>query len=206
MCWAVLSHSAVSNSSQTHAACQAPLSKETFQARILESVSESCSAMSDSLRPLGLYSPWNSPGQNNGVGSLSLLQGIFPIQGSNPGLLHCRLILCEPSHKGSPRILKWVAISSSRRSSWPRDLIHVSCTSCIGGWILYHYASQDLQQWWPRWETVVTWNRVVTVEMGRTSGMCLGIWWWIIYRNQEVPRIKAVIWWQEPQGRAYRQV
>ena len=45
----------------------------------------SCSVMSDSLRPHGLYSPWNSLGQNTGVGSLSLLQGIFPTQGSNPG-------------------------------------------------------------------------------------------------------------------------
>ena len=40
--------------------------------------------MSDSLRPHGLYSPWNAPGQNTGVGSLSLLQGIFSTQGSNP--------------------------------------------------------------------------------------------------------------------------
>ena len=46
--------------------------------------SESRSVVSDSLRPPGLYSPWNSPGQNTGVGSLSLFQGIFPTQGSNP--------------------------------------------------------------------------------------------------------------------------
>ena len=52
------------------------------------SESESCSVVSDSLWPHVLYSPWNSPGQNNGVGSLSLLQGIFPTQGSNPGLPH----------------------------------------------------------------------------------------------------------------------
>ena len=52
--------------------------------------SESCSVLSDSLQPHGLYSPWNSPGQNTGVGNFSLLQGIFPTQGSNPGLLHCR--------------------------------------------------------------------------------------------------------------------
>ena len=39
------------------------------------------------------YSPWNSPGQNTGVGSLLFLQGIFPTQGSNPGLLQCRRIL-----------------------------------------------------------------------------------------------------------------
>ena len=58
-------------------------------------VSESCSVMSDSLRPHGLYSPWNSPGQNTGVGSYSLLQGIFPTQGWSPGLPHCRQILYQ---------------------------------------------------------------------------------------------------------------
>ena len=63
--------------------------------------SESRSVLSDSLRPHGLYSPWNSPGQNNGVGILSLLQGIFPTQGSNPGLPHCRWILYQLSHKGT---------------------------------------------------------------------------------------------------------
>ena len=67
-----------------------------------ESVSKSRSVVSDSLRPHGLYSPWNSPGQNTGVGSLSLLQGIFPTQGWNPGLLHCRRILYQLSHKGNP--------------------------------------------------------------------------------------------------------
>ena len=66
--------------------------------------------MSDSLQPHG-YSPWNSPGQNTGVGSLSLLQGIFPTQGLNPGLPHCRQILYQLSHKGSPRILQWVSLS-----------------------------------------------------------------------------------------------
>ena len=49
--------------------------------------------------------------KNIEVGSLSLLQGIFPTQGSNPSLLHCGQILYQPSHKGSPRILEWVAIS-----------------------------------------------------------------------------------------------
>ena len=54
--------------------------------------------MSNSLRPHGLYVPGNSPGQNTGVGSLSFLQEIFPIQGSNPGLLYCRWILYQLSH------------------------------------------------------------------------------------------------------------
>ena len=59
------------------------------------------SVMSHSLLPHGLYCPWNSPGQNTGVGSLSLLQGIVPTQGLNPGLQHCRQILYQLSHKGS---------------------------------------------------------------------------------------------------------
>ena len=62
-----------------------------------------------------------------GVGSLSLLQGIFPTQGSNPGLLHCRWILYQLSHKGSPRILEWVAYPFSSGSSQPRNRTGVSC-------------------------------------------------------------------------------
>ena len=75
----------------------------SFVLLLRQSESESCSVVSDSLRPQGLYSPWNSLGQNTGVGSLSLLQGIFPTQGLNPGLPHCRQILYQLSHKGSLR-------------------------------------------------------------------------------------------------------
>ena len=89
--------------------------------------SESCLVVSDSWRPHGLYSPWNSPGQNTGVGSLSLLQEIFPTQGSNPGLPHCRQILYQLSHKGSPRTLEWVACPFSSRSSGPRNQTGVFC-------------------------------------------------------------------------------
>ena len=89
--------------------------------------SESCSVMSDSLWSHGLYSPWNFPGQNTGLGSCSLLQGILPTQRSNPGLLHCRQILYQLSHKGSARILAWVACPSSSGSSWPRNWTGVSC-------------------------------------------------------------------------------
>ena len=83
--------------------------------------------MSDYLWPHGLYSLWNSPGQNTGVGSLSLLQGIFPTQGLNPGLPHCRRILYQLSHKGSPRLLEWVAYPFSRGSSRARNWTRVSC-------------------------------------------------------------------------------
>ena len=65
--------------------------------------SESHSVVSDSLWPHGLYSPWNSPGQNTRVDNPSLLQGIFPTQGLKPGLQNCRQTLYQLSHKGSPR-------------------------------------------------------------------------------------------------------
>ena len=74
-----------------------------------------------------LDSPWNSPGQNTGVGSCTLLQGIFPTQILNPGLRHCRQVLCQLSHQGSPSILKWVAYPFSRGTSWPRNWTRVSC-------------------------------------------------------------------------------
>ena len=102
--------------------------------------SESCSVMSDSLWSHGLYSPWNSPGQNTGVRSLSLLQGIFPAQGLNPGLPHCRWILYQLSHKGSPRILEWVAYPFSSGSFLPRNQTGVSC---IAGGFFTNWAIRE---------------------------------------------------------------
>ena len=86
-----------------------------------------------------LCSPWNSPGQNTGVGNLSLLQGIFLNQGLNPALLHCRWILYQLSHQGSPRILEWVACPFSSRSPRPKNLTGVSCISgrFFTNWDLY---------------------------------------------------------------------
>ena len=83
--------------------------------------------MSYFLWRYGLYSLWNSLGQNTGVCILSLLQGIFPTQGLNPGLLHYEQILYQLSHKGSPSILKWAAYPFSRGSSPPRYWTWVSC-------------------------------------------------------------------------------
>ena len=102
--------------------------------------SESHSVMSDSLWPHGLYSPWNSPGQNTGLGALSLLQGIFPTQGLKPGLLHCRRILHQLSHKGSPRILEWVAYPFFRGYSQARDRTRVSC---IAGKFFTNWAMRE---------------------------------------------------------------
>ena len=79
----------------------------------LTSESQSRSVVSNSLQTHGLYSAWNSPGQDTRMGSGSFLQGIIPTQGSNPGLPHSRQILYQLSHQGSPRILEWVAYSFS---------------------------------------------------------------------------------------------
>ena len=77
----------------------------------------------------------HSPGKNTGVDCRALLQGIFPTQGSNPGPSHCRRVLHQLSHQGSPRILEWIAIPFSSGSSQTRD---GTCVSCIGRQILYH--------------------------------------------------------------------
>jgi len=80
--------------------------------------SQSCSLVSDSLQPHGLSSPWNSPGQNTGVCSCSLLQGIFPNQGSNPGLQHFRLFLYQLSHQGRDLFLEFPHSNPTLTSSF----------------------------------------------------------------------------------------
>ena len=109
---------------------------------ILKSESESCSVISDSLQRHGLWSPWNSPGQNTGECSLSLLQGIFPTQGSNPGFPHCRQMLYQLSHKGSQRILEWVAYPFSSTYSW---LWNWNRVSCIAGRFFTNWAIREAQ-------------------------------------------------------------
>ena len=95
-----------------------------------ESESESRSVVSDSLWPRGLYSPWNSPGQNTGVVSLSLLQGIFPTQGSNPGLPHFRQILDQLRHQGSSEVEEFLL-------NW--QLITINSKWCNNGMIYSEY-------------------------------------------------------------------
>ena len=85
--------------------------KCSYTYKVKVKVAQSCLTFCDLM---DYTVPWNSPGQNSGVGSLSLLQGIFSTQGLN---LHCRRILYQLSHKGSPRILEWVVYSFSRGSS-----------------------------------------------------------------------------------------
>ena len=69
-----------------------------------QSLSWSDSLQHHGLQPTRLLRPWDSPGKNNGVGSHSILQGIFQAQESNPDLLQCRWSLYHLSHHGSPGI------------------------------------------------------------------------------------------------------
>ena len=84
------------------------------------------SVTSDSLWPHGLYPtrlrcPWGFSRQEYGVGCHALLQGIFPTQGSNPGLPHCLRIVYHLNHQWSPRILEWVSYPFSKGTSQPRN-------------------------------------------------------------------------------------
>ena len=85
---------------------------------------EKSSVMSDSLRALGLWptrllSPWDFPGRNTEVGCHAFLQGIFPTQGLNPGLSHCRQILYRPSYQGSPKRAGFgIFVCSGSGSMW----------------------------------------------------------------------------------------
>ena len=99
--------------------------------------------MSDSVTPW-LCSPWNSPGENTGVGSLPLLQSILPTQGLKPGLLNWRGILYQLSHKGSPKILEWVAYPFSRGSCPSRNQNRVSC---IAGGFFTNWNIREAHLW-----------------------------------------------------------
>ena len=88
---------------------------------------ESCSVVSNSLRPHALYSPWNSLDQNIGVHSLSLVQGIFPTQGSNPGLPRCRRTLrSEPPGKPKNTGVGSLSLLQGNFSTWElnQGLLH----------------------------------------------------------------------------------
>ena len=82
----------------------------------------------------------DSPGKNTGVGYYALFQGMFPTQGLNPGLPHCRWIFYRLIHQGSPTILEWVAYLFSRGSSESRNLIRVSC---IAGKFFVSWATRE---------------------------------------------------------------
>ena len=91
---------------ETHGGCS--LSLPAAPEKVCVCVYVSHSVVFDSVRPCGLqparfFCPWNSPGRHTWVGCHFLLQGIFPTQESDPGLLHCRQTLHCPSHQETPR-------------------------------------------------------------------------------------------------------
>ena len=102
--------------------------------------SESHPVQSDSSQPDGLYSPWNFPGQNTGVGNSFLLQGIFPGDLPNPGIKPVSHILYPLSCQWSPRILEWAVYLFSRGFSQPRNGTRVSC---IAGEFFTSWATRE---------------------------------------------------------------
>ena len=115
--------------------------------------------MSDSLPPHGLFSPWNSLGQNTGVGSLSFLQGTFPTQGLNPGLLHCRWILYQLGHKGS--------LVFNSVMTWWEEPTHWKIPWC---WERLKMEGEGDDRGWNAWMASLTqWKRVWVSS---------GNWWW----------------------------
>ena len=121
-------------------ACTHPFLHSCVRAKLLQSCQTLCNPMNCSLPGSSVrgilqarireWVAMTSSRPEYWSGSSSLLQGIFPTQGSNPGLRHCRQILYHLSHQKSPRILEWVAYSFSRGSSQPRNQTRVSC-SCL---------------------------------------------------------------------------
>ena len=110
----------------------------------------SCTVMSDSLQPHGLWParllcPWDSPGKNTGVGCHVFFQGIFPTQGLNPDLLHCRQILYHLSHQRTQGILEWVAYLFSRGSYQPRNQTRVSY---IAGGFFTSWTTTEAPEGW----------------------------------------------------------
>ena len=95
--------------------------------------SESRLVVSNSLQPHRLYNPWNSPGQNTRVGSLSLLQGILLTQGLNPGPPHCGWILYQMSHKGRHLRSTDMSYSGLKSQNLAQYLVYCRC-SINGCW------------------------------------------------------------------------
>ena len=102
--------------------------------------SESRSVTSNSLWSHGLYSPWILQARILAWIAVPYSRGIFPTQGSNPGIPHCGWVLYQLSHKGSAKILEWVAYPFSNGSSQPRNQTRVSC---IAGGFFTNWATRE---------------------------------------------------------------
>ena len=143
------------------------------------SVVPGCSVGSDSLWPHGPQPTRllhrDSPGKNTRSCCHALLQGIFPTQGFNPCLLHCRWILYRLSHQRSPRILEWVAYPFSRESSRPRDWTGVFCTA--GGFF-------------------TSWATTVPLKIPETDKLILKC----TYKNKGPRKVKTILSKNELEG------
>ena len=98
-----------------------------------------CNSMDWSWQPTRLLYPWNFPGKNTGVGCHALLQGLFPIQGLNPGLSHCRWILYQLSHEGKPKNTGVGKLSLLQRIFLTQE-VNWDLLNCR--WILYQLSYQ----------------------------------------------------------------
>ena len=129
--------------------------------------------------------PWNSPGQNIGMGSLSLLQGIFPTRGSNPGLPHCRHILYQLSHKGNPSqtqshilLLHLCGLSKISKSTETENRLVIASNWGKGGKRIDCQRAWDIfLQWW---------------EYSRVR-----LWWWLhnLVNIVEITELYTLKWW-----------
>ena len=112
--------------------------------------------VSDSLGPHGLHRPWNSPGQNTGVGSCSLLQGIFPAQGLDPGLPHCRRILYHLSHPGESHSFAGMSrLLFSQPAVTANPLSLYVCLFCAFpiDWVRVYVVSSVWTLWLRNWQS-----------------------------------------------------
>ena len=131
-------------------------------------VAQSCPTLYDPMdcSPPGFSVRGDSPGKYTGMGCHALLQGIFPTQGLDPGLPHCRQSLYRLNHQGSPRILEWVAYPFSRGSSRPRNWTRVSCI-----------AGRFFTSW-------ATWKAPKSSAQRQNWNCCRGSYWYPCLQRQ----------------------
>ena len=123
--------------------------------------------------PPGSSAHEDFPGKNTGVGCHALLEGIFPTQGSNPGLIADRFFYCL-SHQGSQRILEWVAYPFSRGSFQPRDWTRVSF---IAGGFFTIWATREALYTLPCAKQVASRDLLCTVQEAPLGALWYLEWW-----------------------------